>query len=95
MSRKERHDAFIDINAVEKASEHVALIPAGHGENGDANARLIAAAPDLHQALLDAPEMDSWADMTVDEMRESMRGYVDWFHGQRGLAIQKATGGDA
>lgn len=46
--------SFISIGSLVKASEMTALVPAGHGENGEANARLIAAAPELLEACLAA-----------------------------------------
>ena len=66
------------------------------GDSGDciesANARLIAAAPEQNQALLDAPEMDCWADMTREELERVVEGYTKWFHGQRAESLRKAEG---
>lgn len=59
---------------------------------GMANARLIAAAPELLAALDAAPEMDCWPDMTKDELDESLGGYVRWFHDVAIPAIRKAKG---
>lgn len=79
----------VNIASVEWNPDH----PKGeHRDLAEANVRLIAVAPDQHQALLDAPEMDAWRDMTTDELRESVQGYVEWFHGQRAAVLAKAEG---
>lgn len=59
-------------------------------ETTEANAYIISAAPEQNQALLDAPEMDCWPDMTRDELERVLEGYVKWFHGQRADALSKA-----
>jgi len=52
-----------------------------------ANARLIAAAPDQHEALDNAPRMQDF-----DTVEEFLEAYEHWFTGQRQEALAKALG---
>jgi len=57
------------------------------GEAAEANARLIAAAPEQNAALLSAPEPGPWCGTSKAGLL-----YADWWRDIRGAAIAKAEG---
>ena len=66
------------------------LPESGSREEMLANARLIASAPDLYDALLAAPEPPHYHRVRRDVWSPTEQAYSNWYEGPRAAALRKA-----